>query len=133
MKKTELKQLIKEEINKVLKESSSIYELVNISKDHQLKKDVENIFDEQLSASIFKFDKQYNLVGIDTEALSDDIGVNPNKVVSLLRGMIKKNTSKYKEIKPEKYESMWSDSDLKIYPNLEDLDPDYYIVVKLIN
>ena len=62
--------------------------LVDIPKDHKLKKDVENIFDEQFGSYIFKFDKRENLVGINIEYLSDDTGIDPNKVISLVRGMI---------------------------------------------
>ena len=105
--------------------------LVDIPKDHKLKKDVENIFDEQFGSYIFKFDKQEDLVGINIEYLSDDTGIDPNKVISLVRGMIRKNPSDYIEIKTERDSGDYAEKYKKAYPNLEELDPDYYMVVKL--
>ena len=105
--------------------------LVDIPKDHKLKKDVENIFDEQFGSYIFKFDKREDLVGINIEYLSDDTGIDPNKVTSLVRGMIRKNPSDYIEIKTERDSGDYAEKYKKAYPNLEELDPDYYIVVKL--
>ena len=105
--------------------------LVDIPKDHKLKKDVENIFDEQFGSYIFKFDKREDLVGINIEYLSDDTGIDPNKVISLVRGMIRKNPSDYIEIKTERDSGDYAEKYKKAYPNLEELDPDYYMVVKL--
>jgi len=127
MKIQELKHIIREEIRKVLNEGN----LVDISDDHYLKKDVENIFGTTFEPYIFKFDEKNNLVGINTEYLSGDTGIDPNKVTSWVRGMIRRNPTDYMEIKMEEGGGMWPEKYKKVYPSLEDLDPDYYIVVKL--
>ena len=127
MKKIELRQIIKEEISKVLKEST----LIDIPSNHTLKKDVEKIFDTTFGSYFFKFDKKENLVGINTSYLSDDTGIDSNKVISLVRGMIRKNPTDYMEIKMDKGSGMWPKKYEKAYPSLEKLDTDYYMVVKL--
>ena len=111
MKVSELRQIIKEEVSKALNEAT----LVDIPNNHPLKKDVESVFGTTFEPYCFKFDKKEDLVGININYLSDDTGIDPNKVTSLVRGM--------SGMWPEKYE--------KAYPSLEELDPDYYMVVKL--
>jgi hypothetical protein len=106
-------------------------ELQNIPENHPLKKDIENIFDTTLESYSFKLDEKNDLVGINIDYLSDDTGIDPNKVTSLVRGMIRKNPSKYSEIKMEKGGGIWPEKYEKAYPSLEELDPDYYMVVKL--
>ena len=130
MKKSELKQIIKEEIKKVkkvLKEST----LEDIPSNHPLKKDVESVFGTIFEPYVFKLDKKNDLVGINIDYLSADTGIDPNKVTSLVRGMIRKNPADYMEIKMEKGGGMWPEKYEKAYPSLEKLDPDYYMVVKL--
>jgi hypothetical protein len=130
MKKSELIQIIKEEIKKVkkvLKEST----LEDIPSNHPLKKDVESVFGTIFEPYVFKLDKKNDLVGINIDYLSDDTGIDPNKVTSLVRGMIRKNPADYMEIKMEKGGGMWPEKYEKAYPSLEKLDPDYYMVVKL--
>ena len=133
MKKSELKQIIKEEISKVLLEGDFYNEdnLVNIPKDHPLKKDVENIFGETFGEYSFKLDEKDNLVGISIEDISDGAGLDPNEVISLVRGMIRKNPSNYMEIKTERDSGDYAEKYKKAYPNLEEFNPDYYMVVKL--
>jgi len=127
MKKSELKQLIKEEISKVLNENT----LVNIPENHPLKKDVENILSTTFEPYCFKLDQREDLVGINISCLSDDTDIDPNKITSLVRGMIRKNPADYMEIKMEKGGGIWPEKYKKAYPSLEKLDPDYYMVVKL--
>ena len=108
-------------------------ETVTIEKieSHPLKKDIENIFDITLDSGNFKFDEKDNLVGVNIDYLSSDTGIDPNRITSLVRGVIRKNPSKYSEIKMEKGGGLWPEKYKKIYPSLEKLDPDYYMVVKL--
>jgi hypothetical protein len=127
MKIAELRQIIKEEIKRVINEST----LVDIHNNHPLKKDVESVFDTTFEPYCFKFDKKEDLVGINISYLSDDTGIDPNKVTSLIRGMIRKNPADYMEIKMERGGGVWPEKYEKAYPSLEELDPDYYMVVKL--
>jgi hypothetical protein len=127
MKLQELRNLIREEVRKVLKESA----LTDIPTTHPLKKDVERVLNTTFEPYCFKFDQREDLVGINISYLSDDTGIDPNKVTSLVRGMIRKNTADYMEIKPEKGGGIWPEKYEKAYPSLEELDPDYYMVVKL--
>jgi hypothetical protein len=106
-------------------------ELQNIPENHPLKKDIENIFDTTLESYSFKLDEKNNLAGINIDYISGDTGIDPNKITSLVRGMIRKNPSKYSEIKMEKGGGLWPEKYKKAYPSLEELDPDSYIVVKL--
>jgi hypothetical protein len=106
-------------------------ELQYIPENHPLKKDIENIFDTTLDSGNFKFDEKDNLVGVNINYLSSDTGIDPNRITSLVRGVIRKNPSKYSEIKMEKGGGLWPEKYKKIYPSLEKLDPDYYMVVKL--
>jgi hypothetical protein len=126
MKKSEFRQLIREEVRKVLSERT----LVDIPTTHPLKKDVERALNTTFEPYCFKFDQQEDLVGINISYLSDDTGIDPNKVTSLVRGMIRKNPADYMEIKMEKG-GIWPEKYIKAYPSLEELDPDYYMVVKL--
>jgi hypothetical protein len=105
--------------------------LVNIPNNHPLKKDVESVFDTIFEPYVFKLDEKNDLVGINIDYLSDDTGIDPNKVTSLVRGMIRKNPADYMEIKMEKGGGIWPEKYEKAYPSLEELDPDYYMVVKL--
>jgi hypothetical protein len=127
MKKSELRQIIKEEIGKVLKESI----LEDIPNNHPLKKDVESVFGTTFEPYVFKLDQKNNLVGINIDYLSGDTSIDPNKVTSLVRGIIRKKPADYTEIKMEKGGGMWPEKYKKAYPSLEKLDPDYYMVVKL--
>jgi hypothetical protein len=127
MKLQELRNLIREEVRKVLKESA----LTDIPTTHPLKKDVERVFNTTFEPYCFKFDQREDLVGINISYLSDDTGIDPNKVTSLVRGMIRKNPANYMEIKMEKDSGDWPEKYIKAYPSLEELDPDYYMVVKL--
>ena len=127
MKKSELQQIIKEEIRKVLKEST----LTDIPSNHPLKKDIERVFGTTFEPYCFKFDQLEDLVGINIDYLSDDTGIDPNKITSLVRGMVRKNPSKYSEIQMEKGGGLWPEKYKKAYPSLKELDPDYYMVVKL--
>jgi hypothetical protein len=106
-------------------------ELQYIPENHPLKRDIENIFDTTLDSGNFKFDEKDNLVGVNINYLSSDTGIDPNRITSLVRGVIRKNPSKYSEIKMEKGGGLWPEKYKKIYPSLEKLDPDYYMVVKL--
>jgi hypothetical protein len=105
--------------------------LVNIPNNHPFKKDVESVFDTIFEPYVFKLDEKNDLVGINIDYLSDDTGIDPNKVTSLVRGMIRKNPADYMEIKMEKGGGIWPEKYEKAYPSLEELDPDYYMVVKL--
>ena len=129
MKKSQLQQIIREEIAKVLNESN----LVDIPQNHPLKKDVESVFGTTFEPYCFKLDQREDLVGINISYLSDDTGIDPNKVTSLVRGMIRKNPADYMEIKMEQGSGLWPEKYEKAYPSLEELDPDYYMVVKLRN
>ena len=126
----DLKQYLVE--NKVTKQSRlNESNLVNIPNNHPLKKDVESVFSTIFEPYVFKLDEKNDLVGINIDYLSDDTGIDPNKVTSLVRGMIRKNPSDYMEIKMEKGGGLWPEKYEKAYPSLEELDPDYYMVVKL--
>ena len=127
MKKSEFRKLIREEVRKVIKESA----LTDIPTTHPLKKDVERVFNTTFEPYCFKFDQREDLVGINISYLSDDTGIDPNKVTSLVRGMIRKNPADYMEIKMEKGGGDWPEKYIKAYPSLEELDPDSYMVVKL--
>lgn len=105
--------------------------LEDMPNNHPLKKDVESVFGTTFEPYCFKFDKKEDLVGINIDYLSGDTGIDPNKVTSLVRGMIRKNPSKYIEIKMERGGGMWPEKYKKAYPSLKELDPDYYMVVKL--
>lgn len=118
--------------NKMTKQSSlNESNLVNISNNHPLKKDVESVFSTIFEPYVFKLDEKNDLVGINIDYLSDDTGIDPNKVTSLVRGMIRKNPSDYMEIKMEKGGGVWPEKYKKAYPSLEELNPDYYMVIKL--
>jgi hypothetical protein len=106
-------------------------ELQNIPENHPLKKDIENIFDTTLESYSFKLDEKNKLAGNNIDNISGDTGIDPNKITSLVRGMIRKNPSKYSEIKMEKGGGLWPEKYKKAYSSLEELDPDSYIVVKL--
>lgn len=128
MKKSELKQLIREEISKILKESN----LDNIPNDNSLKKDIENLFGlDILPHYNFKFDKVNNLVGVNIDYLSDDTRIDPNKLTSIIRGLVRKNSAKYSEIKPESGGGWWTDKYLRMYPSLDEMDPDIYMAIKI--
>jgi len=116
-----------DEIQQVINEST----LIDISDNHPLKRDVEGVFGVTFAAYCFKLDRINNLVGINISYLSDDTLIDPNKVTSLVRGIIRENPLKYNEIKTERGGGGWPEKYEKIYPSLEALDPDYYIVVKL--
>jgi hypothetical protein len=126
MKKSELQQII-EEIRNFLGEQI----LTNIPNNHPLKKDVESVFNTTFAPYCFKFDRREDLVGINIDYLSDDTGIDPNKVTSLVRGVIRKKPADYMEIKMERGGGSWPEKYKKAYPSLEELDPDYYMVVKL--
>jgi hypothetical protein len=127
MKKSELQQIIREEIRNVLGEQI----LTDIPNNHPLKKDVESVFNTTFAPYCFKFDQREDLVGINIDYLSDDTGIDPNKVTSLVRGVIRKKPADYMEIKMERGGDSWPEKYKKAYPSLEELDPDYYMVVKL--
>jgi hypothetical protein len=127
MKLTEFRKLIREEIRNVLGEQI----LTDIPNNHPLKKDVESVFNTTFAPYCFKFDQREDLVGINIDYLSDDTGIDPNKVTSLVRGVIRKKPADYMEIKMERGGGSWPEKYKKAYPSLEELDPDYYMVVKL--
>jgi hypothetical protein len=127
----QLANIITEDQARKMMEILNENELQYIPENHPLKKDIENIFDTTLDSGNFKFDEKDNLVGVNIDYLSSDTGIDPNRITSLVRGVIRKNPSKYSEIKMEKGGGLWPEKYKKIYPSLEKLDPDYYMIVKL--
>ena len=96
-----------------------------------IKKDVERLFDISFEPHIFKFNSKDNLIGINIEYLSSDTSMDPNDIVSAIRGLIRKNSSKYSEIKMAKGGGLWPKKLSAKYSSLEKMDPDSWMVIKI--